>query len=207
MKHENVLTALAAACAVAILAAGCQAPQGEGTVALAEAPAAPSQEAAVERGRYLTTIMGCHDCHTPKVMGEKGPEVDYSRTFAGHTEGGQLPPPPAAVGPWIAAVNWDLTAWSGPWGITYAVNLTPDTTGLAAWDEEIFVTAMRTGRHMGQGRPILPPMPWEMYRQATDEDLAAIFAYLQSVPPIENLVPEPVPPGGHPPDPLPPPGG
>lgn len=201
MTRTHRLTALLIVPMLATLGSGCEGPGAESPVAVAAAPAA-GPEADVERGRYLVTLMGCHDCHTPKVMGEHGPELDESRLLAGHPHGGELPPPPDPSGPWIASAIWDLTAWSGPWGLTFATNLTPDTSGLAAWDEEIFVAALRTGRHMGQGRPILPPMPWEMYAQATDEDLKAIFAYLQSVPPIENLVPEPVPPGGHPPDPL-----
>ena len=55
--------------------------------------------------------------------------------------------------------------------------------------------AIRTGRHMGRGRQILPPMPFAMYRNFTDEDLGAIYAYLRSIPPIRNRVPEPLPPG------------
>jgi hypothetical protein len=204
MTHNSLSKALLAGLALAALAVGCQQPAHDHDVAQA---AAPAQVDPVERGKYLVTIMGCHDCHTPKIMGEKAPELDETRLLAGHTAGGELPPAPAAAGPWIASASWDLTAWSGPWGISYSINLTPDTTGLAAWDAEIFVNAMRSGRHMGQGRPILPPMPWEMYGQATDEDLRSIFAYLQSIPPVENLVPPPVPPGGHPPDPLAPTGG
>jgi hypothetical protein len=101
--------------------------------------------------------------------------------------------PPAPSGPWIAATVGTLTAWSGPWGVSYATNLTPDEeTGIGAWDENMFIQALRTGQHLGGGRPILPPMPWEMYRQASDEDLKAIFAYLKSLPPISNQVPEPV---------------
>jgi hypothetical protein len=202
MKPKKGVIALLTLPLVATLAAVCQPPASNSAVALAAAAAAP--EAAVKRGEYLVTIMGCHDCHTPKQMGERGPVLDRSRSLAGHPDGGKLPPPPAAVGPWIASAAWDLTAWSGPWGISYAANLTPhETTGLGIWTEEMFVSAIRTGRHMGQSRPILPPMPWEMYAQATDEDLAAIFAYLKSLPPIENPVPEPVPPGGHPPEELP----
>lgn len=151
----------------------------------------------VERGRYLVSVIGCGDCHTPKVMGEHGPKLDESRLLSGHPDGGALPPPPAASGPWIATGSWDLTAWSGPWGISYTANLTPDeNTGLGIWTEEMFVKALRTGRHMGQSRPILPPMPWEFYRHLTDEDLKAIYAYLRTIPPIHNRVPEPVPPGG-----------
>jgi mono/diheme cytochrome c family protein len=149
---------------------------------------------AVERGEYLVTTSACHDCHTPKKMGPEGPEPDTSLLLSGHPEKSVLPPPPALpAGPWIAVTNTDLTAWSGPWGVSYAFNLTPDeNTGIGSWSEETFVKAVRTGRHMGVARPILPPMPWQMYRNFTDADLKAIYAYLRSIPPVKNRVPEPV---------------
>ncbi len=153
----------------------------------------------VERGKYLVTAAGCNDCHTPWKMGPKGPAPDMTRMLSGHPADAKLPPPPALPpGPW-AIVTAPLSAWSGPWGISYAANLTPDEeTGIGAWDEKMFIQALRTGKHLGAGRDILPPMPWEMYRQFTDEDLKAIFAYLKSVPPIKNKVPDPVPPAGPP---------
>ena len=88
------------------------------------------------------------------------------------------------------------TAWSGPWGVSFAANLTPDPeTGIwREMTEEQFIQALRTGRHLGQGRPILPPMPWPLYGKKTDEDLKAIYAYLQTIPPIRNKVPDPLPP-------------
>ena len=89
----------------------------------------------------------------------------------------------------------DLTAWSGPWGITYAQNLTPDeNTGIGIWTEDMFVRAIREGRHMGQGRPIQPPMPWPMIRNLNDVDLKSIFAFLRTIPAIQNRVPQPLPP-------------
>ena len=159
--------------------------------------AAPGNQAAsVERGRYLVDAVGCHDCHTPKTMGPEGPQLDTSRLLSGHPEGDVLPPPPpVSKGPWIATATWDLTAWSGPWGISYAANLTPDqNTGTGIWDEQMFLKAIKTGKHMGVSRPILPPMPWEAFKNMTDEDLKAIFAYLHSLPPIVNHVPDPVAP-------------
>jgi len=57
-----------------------------------------------------------------------------------------------------------------------------------------FTDTIRTGRHLGRGREILPPMPIPVYRNFTDEDLAAIFAYLQTVPAVKNKVPAPRPP-------------
>ena len=89
-----------------------------------------------------------------------------------------------------------MTAWSGPWGVSYTANLTPDQeTGIGAWSEENFIQALRTGKHLGGGRDILPPMPWPAYQNLSDEDLKSIFAYLKSIPPIRNQVPDPVPPG------------
>jgi hypothetical protein len=95
----------------------------------------------------------------------------------------------------MAAVSHTFTAWSGPWGVSFTANLTPDPeTGLGMWTAETFVQAIRTGKHEGVGRPILPPMPYPMIGQATDADLRAIFAYLQSIPPIRNRVPQPIDP-------------
>ncbi|HEX2253650.1 MAG TPA: diheme cytochrome c-553 [Thermoanaerobaculia bacterium] len=148
-----------------------------------------------ERGRYLVTVTGCHDCHTPLQMGPQGPQPDMARQLSGHPQDLVMPEPPAAVGPWVWHGAGTNTAFAGPWGISYATNLTPDqNTGMGIWSEDMFVRAMRTGRHMGQSRQILPPMPWQNLAQATDEDLADIFAYLRSIPPLSNRVPEPVPP-------------
>ena len=150
----------------------------------------------VERGEYLVRSIGCGDCHTPKTMGAQGPEEDHRRLLSGHPEGSELPPPPAlGNGPWVATAAWDLTAWSGPWGISYAMNLTPDeNTGIGSWSEETFMQALRTGRHMGVSRPILPPMPWWAFRNLSDEDLKSVYAYLRTIPPVKNRVPLPVEP-------------
>lgn len=162
------------------------------------AAAAPADVAAANRarGEYLTTIMACADCHTPLKMGDRGPEPDLSLRFAGHPQALQLPPAPdLGHGPWVWIGAGTNTAFAGPWGVSYSANITPDPeTGLGRWTEATFIQAMRTGRHEGQGRPILPPMPAAMYGKATDEDLAAIFAYLQSLPPISNRVPQPLEP-------------
>jgi hypothetical protein len=149
----------------------------------------------IERGKYLVTIMSCNDCHTPYKMGTNGPEPDMSRMLSGHPEAMKLPPPPKPSGPWIVAFTGTNTAFAGPWGISYTSNLTPDkNTGLGIWTEDMFLKAMKTGKHMGTSRQIQPPMPWPWIGQATDEDLKAIFAYLKSVPPITNHVPDYEPP-------------
>ena len=153
----------------------------------------------VARGKYLTTIGGCHDCHSPKKFGPEGMSLDEDRLFSGHPEGSPLPPVDAKAlkpGGWLLFAG-DITAAVGPWGISYAANLTPDsTTGIGAWSEETFVKTLRTGKHLGQesGRPVLPPMPWQTVGQMTDEDLKAVYTYLQALPPVKNRVPAPVSP-------------
>ena len=152
----------------------------------------------VKRGEYLVRYGGCNDCHTPLKLGPNGPEPDMSRQLAGHPEDTKLPPPDLKPGPWFAATA-GMTAWTGPWGISYAANLTPDSnTGMGIWTEDMFLKAMRTGKHMGAGREILPPMPWQSLGSLTDDDLKAVFAYLKSIPAIKNRVPDPLPPAGKP---------
>ena len=166
--------------------------------ASAGTPAKASQ-AQIKRGEYFVTTMGCVDCHTPFKMGAKGPEPDMTRYMSGHPAELKMPPAPQAAMPWMGAMSATMTAWSGPWGVSYTANLTPDPeTGLGKWTEQMFVDAIRTGRHMGKGRPILPPMPQPALKNATDADLKAIFAYLRSIKPIVNKVPEPLEPAGRP---------
>ncbi len=170
------------------------------SLALAAPSGGPSSQ--VKRGEYLVNFGGCHDCHTPKKMGRNGPELDTERLLSGHPEQMAVTPAPALAAPWLAATVTTMTAWSGPWGISYAANLTPDReTGLGAWTEQNFVDTMRTGRHMGRGRPILPPMPWQMVKNLTDPDLKSVFAYLRTLPTVKNRVPQPVPPASAPPAP------
>lgn len=163
--------------------------------------AAPAPDAAkIERGRYLVVFGGCNDCHTPWTMGEDGPGPDMSRMLSGHPRDAMLPPPPAlGQGPWNSASSATNTAFVGPWGVSYTRNLTPDKeTGLGTWTEQEFIQTLRTGRERGIGREILPPMPWQGYGQASDEDLAAIFAYLRSIPALSNRVPDNLPPAAPP---------
>ena len=174
-------------------------PGGSAEVAPATAlPPAPSSDL-VGGGRYLVTVMGCNDCHTPYKMGKNGPEPDMTRMLSGHPEGLKMPPPPALKEPWGMVGAVTNTAWAGPWGVSYTTNLTPDqNTGIGIWTEDMFLRAMRTGKHMGTSRTILPPMPWPWYGKMRDEELKAIFAYLKSIPPIKNRVPDPQPPSGPP---------
>ena len=149
----------------------------------------------VARGAYLVNFGSCNDCHSPKMMTDKGPVPDKSRLLSGHPAESKLPPfKKEDIGPgkWVL-FSEDLTACVGPWGVTRSANLTPDeNTGLGLWTEEMFVNAMRTGKHMGAGRPIMPPMPWFSVAELTDDDLRAVFAYLQSLPPVKNQVPGPM---------------
>ena len=187
--------ALAAALAAAPLAIPPVAAEEAPAASHAGAPPAMTTER-VARGRYLVTVAGCNDCHTPWHQGPNGPEPDMSRMLSGHPEEAELSPPPRPAGPWIVAAMATNTAWSGPWGVSFTANLTPDPeTGLGRWTQRNFTETIRTGRHLGRGRPVLPPMPIPMYRNFTDEDLEAIFTYLQSIPPVRNRVPEPLPPG------------
>jgi mono/diheme cytochrome c family protein len=163
------------------------------------AAASPDKDAPINRGKYLTVIGACNDCHTPKIFSEKGMEVDWNKELSGHPADSKDPDyPKDLIGPgkWTA-MTADLTAWYGPWGVSYARNLTPDVeTGLGSWTEDMFIKAIRTGKHMGApaGRDILPPMPWQMYAQMTDEDLKAVWAYLRTLKAVKNAIPEPLPP-------------
>jgi len=164
---------------------------------LGAAPAGASKEQ-LRRGEYLVNFGGCHDCHSPKIMSANGPVPDKTRLLSGYPAKGPVPAVPAgALGPdkWAAMTNGDLTAWVGPWGTSFSANITPDNaTGIGGWTADQFIKTMRTGRHLGVGRPILPPMPWTSLAGLTDPDLKAMFAYLRSVKAIENPVPQPIPP-------------
>jgi hypothetical protein len=154
----------------------------------------PVKQSPVERGKYLVeAIAGCDDCHTPKKIRPDGPEPDMTRRMSGHPETAKLSAPPKPTGGWIALGNDQFTAWAGPWGISYTANLTPDqNTGLGIWTEDMFIRAIRERKHMGQSRKILPPMPVHVFGNMTDDDLKAIWAFLRTLPPITNHVPDPV---------------
>jgi hypothetical protein len=156
----------------------------------------PSAEELMQRGHYLVDVIGCSDCHSPKVFGEYGPTPDPNRLLSGHPE--NLP---------IGKINKDVleewalfgphnTAVAGPWGVSFAANLTPDPTGIGSWTFEQFQTAMTKGKFKGLegARDLLPPMPWPNYARMTKDDLQAIYAYLMSLPPVKNIVPAAIPP-------------
>jgi mono/diheme cytochrome c family protein len=159
------------------------------------APAASSNPR-VARGAHLVETMGCNDCHTPWKLGPRGPEPDRSRALTGHPADLVMPPAPTLPpGPWMVVVAGTNTAWAGPWGVSFTANLTPDVeTGLGSWTEQMFIDTMRTGRHQGKGRPVLPPMPVQMLAALDDEEIKSVFAYLQSLTPVHNQVPAPIDP-------------
>lgn len=159
------------------------------------ADAALSQDSLVKRGQYLVTITGCGDCHSPKVMGQHGPEVAPGLELSGHPANLPIPPvDPAQLKNW-ALFGPGGTAVAGPWGVSFAANITGDSTGIGAWTEEQFFRAMKQGKYKGleNGRPLLPPMPWMNYVNMKDVDLKSIFAYLKSTR-VNNVVPAPIPP-------------
>jgi mono/diheme cytochrome c family protein len=186
---RRTLSILAAFATTATLAAAARA-------ASPAAAAAGPDGAAIERGGYLVTFGGCNDCHTPWRMTPEGPAPDMTRMLSGHPQDLAMPPAPALpAGPWVGAMSGSMTAWSGPWGVSFTANLTPDPeTGLGKWTEQDFVDTMRSGRHQGRGRQLLPPMPWQSLNGLTDQDLKAVFAYLRSIPVIQNRVPDPIAP-------------
>lgn len=194
------LTLLASVCAA--LTAGLALPPSAdasepavGPTALATLGSVPSRpvNGDVARGRYLVATSGCHDCHTPFKLGPNGPEPDMELALSGHPQQLKMPPVPKLPdGPWLGIAAATNTAHAGPWGVSFTANLTPDReTGIGDWSQRDFIAALRTGRHMGRGREILPPMPWPVYGQMTDQDLASMHAYLRTIKPIRNQVPEP----------------
>lgn len=135
-------------------------------LALLLQPAA-ADEAQLARGKYLVTIGGCFDCHTPGYFFGK---PDMSRYLGGSDVGFEIPGLGVFVGP----------------------NLTPDKeTGLGAWTAEQSATVLTTGVRPDHGRILAPIMPWRAFANLTHADVMAIVAYLQSLPPVKNKVPGP----------------
>lgn len=153
----------------------------------------------IARGKYLVTVSGCNDCHSPKIMTPMGPIPDTTRLMSGYPSEKGIPTLSEALAKdqsWVK-MSHDVTAFAGPWGMTFGANLTPDeATGIGNWTEEVFVKTIRTGKHLGQegGRPVMPPIPWYMIAKMTDEDLSSVYQYLMSLPAISNRVPAAIPP-------------
>jgi len=151
----------------------------------------------INRGEYLVNTIGCQDSHSPKRMGERGPEAIKELMFSGYPSERVLPEisTDALQNGWTQ-MNEDFTAFVGPWGVSFASNLTSDDTGIGSWKLEQFKIAIRKGKSKGleNGRDLLPPMPWWNFANLTDEDLKAVFYYLKSTKPVKNVVPTPIPP-------------
>ncbi len=149
-----------------------------------------SQNDTVERGKYLVdAVAACGHCHTPRI----GADYDMKKYLAGHPEDAPHPRYDFSMmqqGIFLL-VSPQLSVFSGPFGTSFATNLTPDKeTGLGEWTEKMFIDAMRTGHHQGNkdNRKIFPPMPTKHYAQMTDADLKAIWAYLKTIKPVKNDV-------------------
>lgn len=120
--------------------------------------AGPDMSNPVERGKYMVTLGNCVSCHTPMKDGQPIMEM----AFAGGL------------------------SFKGPWGQLNSPNITPDPSGISYYDEKLFIRVMRTG-HVG-ARKLNSIMPWGYFRNMTDEDLKAIFAYLRTLPPVKHRV-------------------
>jgi len=128
--------------------------------------AAQAQSPQVQRGKYLVTVASCHDCHTPGYFLGK---ADMARYLGGSEVGFELP---------------GLGVFHGP-------NLTPDkATGLGNWTDAQIIAAIQQGVRP-DNRMLAPIMPWHAFATFTKEDMAAIVAFLRSVPPVSNKVPGP----------------
>ncbi|MBL7738928.1 MAG: diheme cytochrome c-553 [Chitinophagaceae bacterium] len=151
-----------------------------------------SQDSLIKRGSYLVNAVGCDDCHSPMQHGPNGPELIMERRFGGHPSdfptGGTNKD--ALKDGWVL---FSFTSAIGPWGQSYAANISSDETGIGNWTEEQFFRAIREGKSKGlkEARPLLPPMPWFVYKNFSDTDIKAIFAFLKSTKPVRNVVPGP----------------
>jgi mono/diheme cytochrome c family protein len=146
----------------------------------------PPPGVSIERGKYLVTAQDCNGCHTPFKNGEP----DMTRMLSGHPASEKITGKPPMAAGWSTAISDTNTAWAGPWGVSFPTNLTPDRgTGIGTWTEQTFIATIRNGKKGGTGRALLPPMPWRMYGQLSDDDLKSIFMYLKSIPAIANQVP------------------
>jgi len=156
---------------------------GAGALKAQSKPAAGTNAEKIARGKYLMTVGACNDCHSPKLDPQQHP--DPKRPFSGRP---QTTMAPSQNNNEIHA-SLDLTAWAGPWGVSYGANLSPDPeTGLKSrYTEASFIKTLRTGKKP-EGEELLPPMPWPNFAQMTDEDLKSIYAYLQTLKPVKNFV-------------------
>jgi len=118
---------------------------------------APPRSDKVAYGAYLAGPLGhCMDCHTPL-------KADHSYDMTKVGAGGRPFP--------------------GPWGASVSANLTPHKdVGIADWSDAEMARAIRTGVSK-DGRKLFPPMAYPYYARIDREDMAAMIAYLRSLPP------------------------
>jgi len=189
MRNKFLIISLVILSVTTVIIACTGSSAGNGTKTL-------NAEERVKRGEYLVNSIGCDDCHSPKVMGPNEPEIIESLRFSGYPADRaiQKADTNTVKNGWML-LGGDLTSAVGPWGMSFAANISSDETGIGNWSEEQFIKALREGKYKGLdgSRPLLPPMPWFVYKNMTDEDLKSIFAYLKSTKPVQNTVPAPKP--------------
>lgn len=186
-KSVLILTTIVAAISFAMIAC-------TNTSAKSEKAVIISKDSLIRRGSYLVNAIGCDDCHSPKIMTPTGFEIDMEHRFSGHLAGSPLGKPNTSVmKDGYMLFSLDLTSAVGPWGQSYAANISSDESGIGNWSEEQFIRALREGKSKGlkEARPLLPPMPWFVYKNLSDTDLKAIFAFLKTTKPVRNVVPAP----------------
>jgi len=194
MKKISILIAVLAVITGATIFVSCE--SNAETKATAEFNTSNFTPEQVNHGKYLVTVMGCDDCHSPKAFGPNGPEPDMTRRFSGHPSEISIPAADTnQLKSWVLFAQ-DLTAYVGPWGTSFSANLTSDATGIGNWKFDQFRKALREGKYKGLDgtRPLMPPMPWQQYKNLSDEDMRDIFAFLKSTTPVKNLVPAYIPP-------------
>lgn len=144
--------------------------------------------------KHIVTIAGCSDCHPLKKMASTGAKPNIELTLSGHSA--NMPSPDTdrnQIESKGLAVTNDLTAWVGPWGISYVANITSDnSTGIGKWSLEQFMACLRKGKYMGleKARNLLVHMTWQDFQNLTDNEMKVVFAYLKSTKPIHNIVPQ-----------------
>lgn len=192
---KNVVIAAAAVMILAGAMISCETRKAEAKVSGANNVIEEDSAALVKRGEYLVTVGVCDDCHSPKKMGPKGPEIDPELRLSGYPSSRPIPrfdSVQAKKG--MVQFNEDFTAYAGPWGLSFSANLTSSPTGAGSWKFENFKYAIRHGKWKGleTSRDLMPPMPWFNYKLMPDEDLKAVHAYLKTLKPVDNVPPAPM---------------
>lgn len=188
---KNILIFILSAIATTILAYSCNTANSDKAVnGFIKDSLLP--EVLIERGKYLVTIAGCNDCHSPKIFGTGLPRLDTANLLSGYPSNRTLPEfPVTEIQKGMIILLGDGTAAMGTWGTTFAANITPDATGIGNWTEAQFKNALTHGKFKGLdgARMLMPPMPWQDYINMKDEDVKAIYYYLKFIKPVHNVVP------------------